>query len=201
MSLSFITQTSAVSRAKTDPGVNQTPERLRVIGYDPIDHKVYLLQDSGEDELPELYFLHTRGDHAGHLVGVPSNYINHKDPDAPALFWSRLEGLSRRLRPLEQRPKGLYRLSTHVVRRRAVLIDPELPAVRKYTLRVSVGRAHELPERSPFTFVTAYLRPRVELVSVHRMPSGAGSVAILRFVGIPIEIGYETDAALFLPNR
>jgi hypothetical protein len=202
VSLSFITQTSAVSRAKTaDPCAEPSPEHMRVIGYDPIDHKVYLLQDCGDDGPPYLYFMHTRGDHVGHLVGLPSNYADEDDPEATKLFWARLEGLSRRLRPLEQRPKGLYRLSTHVVRKRAVLIEPELPAVRKYTLRAAVGRASESPDNAPFTYVTAYLRPRVELVSVHRVPNGAGSIAILRFVGIPIEIGYETDSALFLPGR
>jgi len=201
--LSFITGTSSVSNfgRMTDAG-SVGPHTLDALGFDPEEHRLYLLEhfDDESGDLPQLHFMHTRGHHMGRLVPLRSWYRG--DPiDVEAQFENNLEQLMARLRPLRALPLDLMALRTRVVKRRALRLFSDQPPIRKFELRLTV-RPRDMEPISSLggnTVVTAYLRPRAHLVEAFRIPGEHLAVAIVAYVGIPFEVGYEKHAALLVP--
>ncbi len=203
VSLSFITGTSPVSTLGrvSDLG-NVGPHTLDVLGFDAEHHRLYVLEhfDDESGDLPQLHFMHTRGHHVGRLVPVRDWYIGDAT-EVEANFEPRLTELLSRLRPLPSLSLDTLDLRTRVVRRRALRLYADQPPIRKFDLKLTV-RPRDEESISSFgarTVVTAYLRPRAHLVEAYRIPGEHLAVAIVSYVGIPFEIGYEKHAALLVP--
>jgi len=174
---------------------------LDALGLDPESHRLYLLEhfDDESGDLPQLHFMHTRGQHMGRLVPVRDWYRGALDK-VEAQFERRLEALTRRLRPLRPLSADALQLQTRVVRRRALRLDADSPPIRKFELRLTVRqRDAAISSLGWRTVVTAYLRPRARLVEAWRVPGERLALAFVAYVGIPFEIGYEKQAALLVP--
>lgn len=199
-SLSFITATSAVSSlGRSAAGSCYGPRMLEVLGHHPGDGRVYLLErfvdDSGD--LPQLHFLHTRGPHAGKQVTVRAWYDG--DPaEVAGRFPERLRRLRSSLSALLPARLADWRLATRVIKRRALRLDPGDPPIRKYTLQLAVRPAGGAVSGGAITTVTAYLRPRVTLGAIHRIPGQPRHLAIATYTGVPIDIGHPRQTALLL---
>lgn len=201
--LSFITGTSSVSTFGREADFGSVgPRTLDALGFDPDQHRLYLLEhfDDESSDLPQLHFMHTRGHHMGRLVPVHSWYHGARS-EVEARFEDRLEALMARLRPLRSLPLEDLVLRTRVVKRRALRLFPDQPPIRKFDLRLTV-RPRDVELISSLggrAVVTAYLRPRARLVEAFRIPGERLAVAIVGYVGIPFEVGYEKQAALLVP--
>ena len=202
-SLSFITGTTPVSLLgrNSELGVGGA-QALDVVGYARCDHKLYFLEhfDDESGDLPQLHVMHTRGSHFGRMVPVHSWY-DGKPEQVEAEFEGRLERLCAGLRQLEPAPLSDFRLGTRVVRRRALRLYPDAAPIRKYILKLCVRPAHgeAIASIGAQTAVTAYLRPRARLSEVLLVPGEQLAVAIVSYVGLPYELGYEKNAALLVP--
>ena len=203
-SLSFITRTASVS--ETPIGIragNFGPRVMEVLGYDRCEQKIYVLEqtrDQDIDLLPQLFTIRAHGWLAGRTTPVHTFYRD-EDEERPS-FNSRLAALRAQLTPLFPVGGQNFRLSTLVTKRRAVRILPESTPVRRYDVRVTVrpvdGDNHVVPMGARKT-VTAYLRPRVRLADVHVHPALEFAVALVSYVGMPYDIGYERQSAIFMP--
>lgn len=201
--MAFITATTALIPGAAMASTSGSRE-LDVLGYDAEDRKVYFLEHFHDEsgEVPRLSFMHVAGPHAGKMIPVESWYRDDADA-VEAKFPGRLAQLEGRLMRLVPEPQGTYALSTRITQRRAQRIYPEDPPVRKYTLQLTVAPhrdAHEIaslyaPSRAT---VTAYFRPKATLTEVARIPGMDVSVALVSYLGIPYEVGYERDVAVLI---
>ena len=204
-SLSFITGTASVS--ETPIGIragNFGPRVMEVLGYERCEQKIYVLEktrDEDIDLLPQLFTIRAHGWLAGRTTPVHTFYLDEDNEDRPS-FNARLTGLRAQLTPLFPVGSENFRLSTRVTRRRAVRIQPGALPVRRYDVRVTVrpvdGDSNIVTMGARKT-VTAYLRPRVRLVDVFAHPALEFAVALVSYVGMPYDIGYERQSAILMP--
>lgn len=175
---------------------------LEMLGYDPAQRKVYMLEHvlDGSDRLPQLYAIRTHGWLAGRTNPVHGWYTGDGN-DVTGRFTERREQLKRRLSPLFAVGDDHFRMNTRVAKRRAVRMAPDAMPVRKYDLRVTVrpvAKGKVIPMGARKT-VTAYLRPRARLVQVWAHPGLEYAVAIVSYVGLPFDIGYDKQTAIYVP--
>lgn len=201
--LSFITGTSPVSLlGRRGDFTCAGSHSLDPLGYEPEEHRLYLLEHFEDEsgDLPQLHFMHARGHHIGRLVPVRHWYCGDAE-EVEAAFEGRLAELRSRLLPLRPIPAEELVLTTRVVKRRALRLHPDSAPIRKYDLRLSVRPLHSeaISSLGGRTVVTAYLRPRARISEAFRVPGERLAVAIVSYVGIPFELGYEKDAALLVP--
>ena len=201
--MSFITATSAVTNLnhRSATGLSGAHE-LDVIGFDPAEHKLYVLEHYNDDsgDLPQLFFMHTRGRHAGRLIPV-RDWYQGDTTDVEAEFQVRLDALCERLVDVEPTMRGGLGLTTRVVKRRALRLQRDEAPIRKYTLQLTVRAAGNsaITPMGVRTEVTAYLRPKAQLVESYMIPGERMAVAIVSYVGIPFDVGHDKQAALLLP--
>jgi hypothetical protein len=201
--MSFITATKAVTSFDHSslPGISGAHE-LDVLGFDPTERKLYLLEHYNDDsgDLPQLFFTHTRGRHVGRLHPVRSWYDG-----ASAIvedeFQTRLDALRARLVEVEPMMRGSLRLTTRVVKRRALRLRRDAAPIRKYALQLTVRAAGNsaITPMGVRTEVTAYLRPKAQLQEAYQIPGERVAVAIVSYVGIPFDVGHDKQVALLLP--
>lgn len=207
--LAFITGTTAASTLGTSAiRTCGGPQLLEVLGYHPVEGRVYFLEHYHDDsgDLPQLLYMHTGGPHMGRIVPVRSWYEGaHMAPEAASFgaqqFTTRLAELRAALEPMHRVAYHDWRLTTRVIRRRALRVYPDHPPIRKFELRLRVASKSggTISSIGAQTEVTAYLRPRAEVSAVYAIPNGHQHVAVLSYVGIPFEVGYEKNTALLLP--
>ncbi|MCB9546927.1 MAG: hypothetical protein H6706_13890 [Myxococcales bacterium] len=187
-------------------------ERLELLGYEPVDGKVYFLRIGGGEavELPRLHFLALRSDapHAPHRV---DSWYRGDPAAAEAAFPGRLAALQARLTPLPARDLEGARLATAhgdlrvcadaprqprtAAEARAQVAawqrgEPDLPVCRLLTLDVTwQGFAGS-------TGVEAWGAPA--LVGVHPLPDPRFALAFVRYVGQHFESGYTVDLPVLL---
>lgn len=203
VSMTFITATSAVSLLDGRAGAAKAgPHELDVLGYDPGDHKIYLLEHFNDEsgDLPQLHFVHTRGGHAGRLVPVKSWYQGDA-AEVEARFEERLEALRGRIAPMRPLDDDALRLRTRVLKRRALRLFPNAPPIRKYLLSLTVRPTDEdaIASIGGRAEVTAYLRPRTRLIDAYRIPGERLAVAIVAYTGVPIDVGHDKNEAILVP--
>jgi len=201
--LSFITGTTSVSLlGKVSNAGYVGAHTLDAIGYDAEAHRLYFLEhfDDESGDLPQLHFTHTRGHHMGRLVPV-RDWYKGEPAEVELTFEARLAALMSRLQPLRPLPVEDFMLTTRVVKRRALRLYPDSPPIRKFELRLTVRPlcAEVVSSLGGRADVAAYLRPRARLAEVFRIPGERLAVAIVSYVGIPFEVGYEKQAALLVP--
>ena len=201
--MSFITRTALVSDIQ---GIGRAakigPRELEVLGYDKQARKVYVLEHAQDDlsKLPQLLSISAHGWLAGRTTPVHSYYLG--DPyHLEEQFHERLQELRDRLLPMFQVGTDNFQMRTRVTKRRAVRIDPDAAPVRRYDLRVTVrpaasGKVVHMGARKT---VTAYLRPRVRLVDVWAHPALQFAIAVVSYVGVPYQLGYDRQTAIYLP--
>lgn len=194
-SLSFITGTSAVSSVDRTEGTGAGARSLEVVGHDAADGRVYLLEHFHDGDVPQLHFIHTRGPHAGKQVSVHAWY----DGDVAEIesrFSDRLARLRKSLIPLAAARAADWRLTTRVIKRRALRLDPGDAPIRKYTLQLAVRPANDSVHGGAIATVTAYLRPRASLDAVFRL--GPRYLALASYTGVPLDIGHPRQIAVLL---
>jgi hypothetical protein len=199
-SLSFITTTSAVSPVgRSTEGTGAGPRTLEILGHAASDGRVYLLErfHDRSGDLPQLHFVHTRGAHAGKQVAVRGWYDGDRDA-VSARLPERLRRLRAVLAPLAPARGADWRLTTRVIKRRALRLDPADPPIRKYTLQLAVRPANDAVYGGAITTVTAYLRPRASLGAVHRIPGQPRYLALATFTGVPLGIGHLREIPMLL---
>jgi hypothetical protein len=169
------------------------PETLEVLGAETRDGKVYFLRhfhDEG-DRLPQLEYFLLDGPQAGHTVRVRSWYA---DADGGvARFEPRLAALKKRLAPLSALRTSEVSLTERVIRKGEApqrAPDPPRPvetrevtaitprATGRQTIVVDAGRPAEIADA--------------------RAVSPDRAVAIVRYRGLFVEIGYDTETAVLL---
>lgn len=206
-SLSFITRTASVSDAPVGIRTAGIGARaLEVIGYDGRDQKIYLLERTRSDlgdTLPQLFSIRAHGWLAGRTTPVHEFYRD--DEDGPS-FAARLAGFRAQLVPLVSVGAQYFAMNTRVTKRSAVRVIPESTPVRRYDVRVTVrpvvtdddedGKVLAMGARKT---LTAYLRPRVRLAGVWAHPALEFAVALVSYVGMPYDIGYERQSAIYIP--
>lgn len=192
-SLIFITNTAPVAANNNAAPSLSLDERFSVVGYDAADECVYLLSTSADGRVPRLCSMRVSGQRAGRVIELDDPELGAADEQR---FFETLRKFSGELRPLDREPRGLYRLQTRVIRRVALSVDPKDPPIRKYTLRLEVAPAGG--GRATRAYVSAYLRPRADLVAIYRIPNRDQVVATVSYTGIPREAGYEKQAALLV---
>lgn len=201
--MSFITATKAVTSVdqSTLPGVSGAHE-LDVLGFDPNEHKLYFLEHYNDDsgDLPQLFFAHTRGRHLGRLMPVRSWYQGGATTVEDE-FQTRLDALQDRLVEVEPMTRGALRLTTRVVKRRALRLRRDQAPIRKYALQLTVRDTSNsaITPMGARTEVTAYLRPKAQLVESYTIPGERTAIAIVSYVGIPFDVGHDKQVALLLP--
>ncbi len=201
-SISFLTATTAVSQLDAEArGIAVGPRQLDVLGHDREDGKIYALEhfDDGSGKLPQLHFMRTRGWLAGRLNPVHSWYLDDGDV-VEARFLARLVALRRRLTPLRSLSPNYFRVSTRVKKRRAVRLERDMPPVRQYDLQIAVRPVAEgkLVPMGARKQVRAYLRPRARLREVWGECRGEFAVAVVSYVGIPYDLGYDKETVILL---
>lgn len=161
------------------------PITIEVLGSDAAG-KTYWLEwfydESGRN--PQLWYVA-----AGDPVRVRSWYA-HGAEDSGA-FEQRLERLRRRLR---RTPRTGVTVETAITARRARRIVPDLPPVRELQLRARLRAG----DGERVLDVRAYRSARVRAFG-WSLPDGR-TLAVLRYVGIPHEGGYEMDLAVIVPG-
>ncbi len=220
-SLSFITGTSLVSCSAHgtegcfDPGAGGGgrvaansnlpgvgPHILDPLGHDPVGHQIYLLEhfDDESGALPQLHCIHTRGPNRGRMVPVRSWYQGERH-QVEKEFEPRLADLCARLQPLVPASCGDFELSTRVVRRRAQRLSPTAAPIRKYLLRLTVRSADRglTSSLGVQAEVTAYLRPHTRLAEVLTVTGEPLALAVVSYVGVPYELGYDKNVGLLVP--
>jgi hypothetical protein len=164
------------------------PETLEILGYDPNDDKVFFKRDFHDegDERPRVEYIAFKGKAAGKLVVVKSWKREE--------FETRLEDLRKRLMPLEFLPLADFLLEKRTLKKIQHL-QPHFDPRPGLLLSVVVKGKKQRGQRS----VKSYANPKnpVELVAVVRIPK-RGSVALIRYIGIPYEFGYAVDMPVVL---
>ncbi len=188
------------------------PVTVSVLGYAPVDEKVYLLfRSHGEsEELPQLAYVPLTGRNAGRVVKVRSWYRDDDGTDAfRESFRERLGALQGRLRSNSPASRSSVRLHTRTQRRitwREIPGDPEVEG-RRIRVRASsakAGRSGALSVdaygclRDPETRDSLPTCPRVRLVEVLEFPTADITVAVVESLGIPYEGGYAHQMPIVL---
>ncbi len=213
VSLAFITSTTTASPlGSTAAEQSGGPHELEVLGYERASNKLYVLEHyrDASGDLPQLYYMYLRGPQMGRMVAVRGWYEGAGTPAAEAHFglsefWARVERLREHLTPVTERTDHPWRLSTRVAKRRALrLFDGEQP-IRKFVLQLRVRSTADEDRQKIRSIgarvaVTAYLRPRAELETVYEIPGERFDVAIVSYVGVPYEVGYDKQLAILLPR-
>jgi hypothetical protein len=207
--LAFITSTSAASTLGTSAASTCAgPQELEVLGYHSGDGRVFMLEHYRDNsgDLPQLLYMHTKGVHIGRIVPVRSWYEGASISPGLASFGAKqfgagLADLREALEPMPRVEFHDWRLSTRVIKRRGLRVYPDQPPIRKYQLRLRVSSRSggTISSIGAQTEVTAFLRHRAELVEVFAVPRARRHIAVLSYVGVPFEVGYDKQTALLLP--
>jgi hypothetical protein len=198
-SISYLTSTAATVPASTLPyPARHGAHRLALLGYHRGEHAIYLREEVGA-ELPVIYVVRTRGEHAGRMVPLRSWYEPGDAAMVTATLGARLVELARELTPMEPIEPDAWCLTTRVVQRRALRLPDGGRPIRKFALQLTVapivvGGAPRIAR----TVVTAYLRPRAQLDSVWAIPGEALAVARVSYLGVPEGIGLDKQVALLV---
>jgi len=155
-----------------------------VLGYDEANGRVYIhqLDSGGGDSFGFVAWMETRGPDAGSLHGVDWDRWGEGTGDDPELH--------KRLAELRA---GLTRLPA--------LTWPSLPfsvtTVARDTVPNDMGQDLRLRVRAnfggPLLELTCWVNDRVARPVVYELPGGAGWIWIVAFIGVPYEMGYETQ--------
>jgi hypothetical protein len=172
------------------------PKVIEVLGYAPIDRKVYFLEhrEDSSDALPQLFFVRVDGPHAGDPIAAQSWRARDDDDEeeARARFDRRLARLRSHLRPLRA-TTGRWELRTEVTRQGTWDGEPFGFASRdEFHVRCELEDRDASQSASPVT-VTTYDTDAVEIVAEFAVPAGEVSFVVLRYLGQPWELGYEVD--------
>ena len=188
------------------------PMVMTPLGYDRATDRVYLVREKHDegDDRPELHELPLGGRHAGTLRRV-CPWTERPPPWTPRCAtleperlhdaWpKRMERLAFRLEPLVP---STVTLALRTVRLAPVTRpDPKLPehTWRGERLRVTLApvaapeqRSHAVVEHFPVGS-----GPAVHIASTHRIAGRRVLVAIVRYVGIPLEVGYTADEPMLV---
>ncbi len=172
-------------------GTTGGPRLIEVLGWDPVDRKVFVAQHyRGESGYPPAiaYF-----DFAGKSPGRPVvvRWSVSLDGD-PASYGRRASALRGRLRALPRIPAASSFWITKVLATDSV--DIQGIEMTRYHVRVSRldtdwGGALE---------VQTYRDSSVRVLSIHPIPGRKERLAIVSFIGIPYEGGYEAQLPIML---
>jgi hypothetical protein len=168
------------------------PELAEPLGWDPVDQKVYfgLIDRSGGGEPEGLVYFDLRAARPDHVVRVPWSRGVLATDSTRVARWARV---LRRLRPLH------FLVSSSIVSYHVVAMD---------TLRSGWGddarfrvRIFGLSSEFPRTItVTTYERPDIRLLALYQIPGRDERIAVLSFIGIPGEGGYEAQSPVLLDS-
>jgi len=167
---------------------------IEVLGWDATAQKVYVAQHyRGESGYPPaIASFDLKGAGAGAAVVEPWSV---SDTLGAAEYARRDRALRTRLAPLPPAPAVSIFDFTRVLARDTV----EVGGGRWPRLRVLASRLRA--DWDGAFEVTAYRDPSVRVLSLHPIPGHAERLAIVSFLGIPWEGGYETQVPVVIPAR
>lgn len=203
-SLAFITKTATVSEPTTPEQPDGRGARtLEVLGYHARARTICLLEhDHGPaPRVPRLYAIRARGLLAGRMApvkGWPDGDLHEHERE----MTEHLRLLEPNLTPLFPVSSRYFHMSTRIIKRRAVEVEPDTTPVRKYDVRVTVRPTAACDQIIPMgarKSVVAYLRPRVRLAEMWVSPRLEFAIALVSYIGVPYEIGFERQTAIYLP--
>jgi hypothetical protein len=182
------------------------PLVVEIVGYAPIDRKIYYLEhhvDSDDDALPQLWFIRTDGPSVGKHVPVRSWYrqdTEHPDGSSSETFDKRLERLRAHVVPMGDATER-WSLTTTVLDSRT-WDGTSIGYGERPEHSVLCELVHEDRRSIADTLtVTVYETPTVAIHSAFETPSGGAGVVVLRYLGDPIETGYGVDSVAFTHTR
>ena len=171
------------------------PTVVEVIGYAPIDRKIYwLAHHEGEgDALPQLWFVRVDGSHAGEPIAVRSWYR-----EGGPSFDDRLARLRRHVVAMTD-VTSHWTLATTAGTR--VTWDGEpLGFGKRKGRRVRCELVDARGTSSADSVeVTVYDSTKVSIARAFEIPRGDAGIVVLRYLGDPFEIGYDVDTVV--PTR
>ena len=180
------------------------PTVVEVLGYAPVDRKIYWLEDreDSSDELPQLWFMRTDGAQAGKPIAVRSWYppdpraVTHDEEEGiDVRFEARVERLRRHLVPMTETTER-WRVDTEILGSRTWSGEKfgfgERP---EHTVRCTPVHTSG-SALAPAVDVTVYEKPEVDIAGAFEGPSPAIGIVVLRHLGDPYETGYEVDTVV-----
>lgn len=177
------------------------PDELVFLGYDAPGEKLYFAKYlGGETDDVELHYLFVRGPQRGKIV-VAKSWAGSTRGDAA--FEARLAALKARLVSLASDTSvSLTQKRVKRVQHQGYPGDPPRPG---WSTEVTVKSGKRRASKRVVIFDTSVGQTvqsqtgKARLVSAWRVP-GRGTVAVVEYVGIPHEFGYETQQAIWIAN-
>jgi hypothetical protein len=152
----------------------------------------------GETDDVELQYVLLRGPHRGKVI-VAKSWAGSTRGDAA--FEVRLAALKARLASLASQQVRLSQKRLGRVQHKDRFGDVRGAWSTELVVSVGKGRA----KKRVHIFETSVGQTpesqtgKARLVGAWRVP-GRGTIAIVEYVGIPVEFGYETQEAIWIPN-
>ena len=191
------------------------PDHLEVLGYEPVDGKLYYLVHLGGEIVaaPQLFFFALKSAKPSLRRAARSWYAGLREEAGMAAFPKRLAKLKARLRPLPAAPReGItVQIKHHDLQicgdapnppktreqARAIIAafrregrDPDNPVCERVEVSVEwAGYAGQ---------VTVESWDSPSLLTVHRLPDPRFVLAIVRYVGKHFEVGYTEETPMLL---
>lgn len=180
------------------------PELCEVLGWDPIDRKIFCALDwRSEEGLPRrMVYFAIDGRSPCSMVEV--RFPVRTDDPLVRRVGAR-EAIRRRWRTIVGRLKPLVP-AAELTLPSVTIVDADSiayrgtggpPALARYRVRLrGLGGVFQ----GPFD-VTTYGTPQVAVPRVYRIPGRREMLAVVSFIGVPIEIGYEAQVPVLISNR
>ena len=184
-------------------------ESLEVLGFDQKDQKIFLARHYADasGRLPTLYYYHLASSQPHKLIEVKSLYkqIDRLPYTQVEKHFNReFKKIQSRLLPLQ--PLNTNRAKIQVIQRHFDIghywhtshPDDEFD-VKRYKQTYIVNNA---AYKSATAQSISFIDPKLELRSLYALPQNnkkrSAQIAIIRYQGIPVEMGYSKEDALLL---
>lgn len=177
------------------------PDELVFVGYDAPDGKLYFVKYlGGETDDVELQYMLVRGPQRGKKV-VAKSWAGSTRGDVA--FEARLAALEARLVTLV--PDTGVSLTQKRLKQVQHRVHPDDDPRPGWSTELTLKAGKRRASKRVVIFATDVAQTvqsqtgKARLVSAWRVP-GRGTIAIVEYVGIPYEFGYETQDAIWIQN-
>jgi len=171
------------------------PTSIEVLGYDPVDRKVFFMAVDGSEAgtVPIVHYFSLASNSPTRVVQVRSWYekIGPNDHEA---FEEQLERLRLRLSALKPLEQSAVSTKAEIQYIDQFQVEEGLRPVARYKVHFNLSYGSLRAELD----ATAYCSDRAELIGAFQVPEEPYVLAVLSYIGNPVEFCYETETAVLL---